>query len=60
MAEKCEFRESWARAKYAHIRTGKRYTKEYANIDINSGRYMTFGAVVLKYGGFAWKPAAQG
>ena len=21
---------------------------------------MTFGAVVLKYGGFAWKPAVQG
>ena len=39
---------------------GKRYEREYQTVDTTLGECLTFGAMVLKYGGFSWAPAVAG
>jgi hypothetical protein len=58
--EKRLFRESWAKKKFESSLQGKRFEQEYQTIDTTLGEYLTFGAVVIKYGGWHWAPAVAG
>jgi hypothetical protein len=58
--EKRLYRESWAKRKFANMVQGKRFEKEYQTVDTSLGEYIPFGAIVIKYGGWAWAPAIRG
>jgi hypothetical protein len=58
--EKRIYRETWAKKKFESSVQGKRFEQEYQTIDSTLGEYLTFGAVVVKYGGWQWAPAVAG
>lgn len=55
--ERAKFRADWAKHKFSSWSKGKAWEQSYAKADITKGTYMTFGGLVLHYGGWQWKPA---
>ena len=58
--EKKTFRENWAKKRFQDYTVGKAFDKSFSSIDTTLGEYMTFGATVIKYGGWTWSPAVTG
>ena len=58
--EKKTFRENWAKKRFQDYTVGKEFDKSFSSIDTTLGEYMTFGATVIKYGGWTWSPAVTG
>lgn len=54
------YREEWAKKEYAKYLVGKDHEKSYQVIDRDLGEMMTFGSLVVHYGGWAWQPAVAG
>ena len=54
------FRERWAKAKYKDHVVGKSFERSWQTVDRSNGELLTFGAIVLKFGGWTWKPAIIG
>ena len=50
--EKQEFLREWALKHYAYVRQSKSFTKAYREVNTTRGEYLTFGGVVVKYGGW--------
>ena len=54
------YREAWAKKEYANYTEAKEHLKSYESVDTDLGEMLTFGAMVLLYGGWSWKPAVTG
>ena len=54
------YREAWAKKEYANYTEAKEHLKSYESVDTDLGEMLTFGAMVMLYGGWSWKPAVTG
>lgn len=57
---KARERKSWARVKFETMSSEKIKEKKFVRSDVTEGQWYSFGALVLKYGGWTWAPAVQG
>jgi hypothetical protein len=58
--EKREFRKRWCMDKFKDYLHSKNQSKAWSFVDETLGSYMTFGAIVQHFGGWAWAPTVQG
>lgn len=54
------FREQWAKHKYSDYACGKTFTLSYEVMDESIGEHLSLGAIVMRLGGWSWKPAVLG
>lgn len=59
-AAKREFREQWAKRKFAGYAAGRSYNRSFESSEETEGEFLTFGAIVQKLGGFKWSAAVAG
>ena len=60
MTEKVAMRKKWAMEYTQAHKVGKSEVQKFQQVDVTKGTYMTFGALVVHYGGWNWQPAIDG
>ena len=57
---KAEHKRNWAKTHFGNELKEKTFKSAYKAVDTTLGEYLTFGATVIKFGGWSWKPAIVG